>query len=742
MKTIVRHPGLRQSILALALVAAFGPAHAADDDESVMEASVSAGVGVVSGDKADRAQFGQYNGLGRRDGYGLLDFDYYRRNDDTGTMTRLNGSDVLGETRELDFLWKRQGNWMFSATYGELVRRDPYTVNSGLLGAGTATPQVANLAGGAGTGLDFDLKTKRSALGLAFSKWFSPAMQLDVSLKTENKDGMRIFGRGANCPSTTAPGCGFTTGAELGWASLFVPEPIDSNHTQIEARLSYAFDKLRISGGYYGSFFNNSYGALNPAVSGTLNNALGTALPMNAGLQQILNQAVALAPDNHAHQFDLTGHYAFTRSTRASFKVAHTVAVQNQDFAAAGLTGAPVVNGAPVANLGGDVSTTLAQLAFSSRPLPKLTVNANWRYEDRNDKTPTALYGMIGGAPFASPAVYWTNRNLSYVRNRGKLEASYQFSSDYRGTLGVDYNAIDRGDFTATSAVSGLSALREKNDETGYRAELRRRMSENFSGAITVSTSKREGSNWLRPNSGTGVTEVEDPSTGFLPNAIFMPSLADRKRDKVRLMANWQATDTLGLQFSVDDGRDRFDTPTGYGLQSSKMNLFNLDMNYALSERWSLNGYVTKGRQQLNQARPAGYIMAFDNHNTTLGLGLLGKPTSDLQLGFGVSFVNDRNEYNQGLDSIANPGSADLLAATGGLPDIVYRRLELRAFGNYRITKTSFVRVDVVHQRVNFNDWAFGYDGVPYVYSDGTTLTQQQSQNATFAGVRYIHKWQ
>ena len=41
MKTIVRHPGLRQSILALAVVAAFGPAHAADDDESVMEASAT-----------------------------------------------------------------------------------------------------------------------------------------------------------------------------------------------------------------------------------------------------------------------------------------------------------------------------------------------------------------------------------------------------------------------------------------------------------------------------------------------------------------------------------------------------------------------------------------------------------------------------------------------------------------------------------------------------------------------------
>ena len=67
-------------------------------------------------------------------------------------MTTFRGLDVLGENRELHFLWKRQGNWKFSTDYSELVRREPNTINTGLLGAGTTTPQVVHLGGGPGTG--------------------------------------------------------------------------------------------------------------------------------------------------------------------------------------------------------------------------------------------------------------------------------------------------------------------------------------------------------------------------------------------------------------------------------------------------------------------------------------------------------------------------------------------------------------------------------------------------------------
>lgn len=735
MRTTYRLPGSAQAVLAVALLASVGAAHA--EDESVVEGSVTAGVGVVSGDDKDRALFGQYNGLRPDRGYGLLDFGYYRRNDATGTVTRFQGFGVLGENRELHFLWKRQGSWKFATDYGELVRREPYTIHTGLLGAGTTTPQVVHLGGGPGTGRDLDPKTKRQALGLAFSRWLSPAIEFQASLKSENKDGSRLFGKGFSCPTPVAPGCAPHTAANPGWAVLMLPEPIDSNHSQLEARMSYAGQKLRLSGGYYGSFYNNSAGALVPGVPGSLNNPLGVLQPLNAGLQPILGQALALPPDNQAHQFDVTGVYVFTPTTRATFKLGAARATQDQGFAASGFAGP-----AGVTDLDGRVDTTLAQIGFASRPIPKLSLLADFRYDDRDDRTPLALYNVIG-LDGTSTFITYTNRQRDYTKTRGKLQASYQFTSDYRGTLGLDYEEIDRGTFAPSSAAFGISALRQKTDELGWRAELRRRMTETFSGAISFVTSKREGSGWLRPVSGgTGVVPFGDPGAVVTGTATFMPTLADRDRDKVRLNAVWQPSDALTLQFSADFGRDEFSAPSTQGLRRTDMRLYSFDWDYVLSLRWRLNGYVSIGSQTLDQTRPAGYILAFDNDNTAIGVGTVGRVGPKLQVGGTLSWFDDRNRYSQTLEPSADIASDALLRATGGLPDIVFRTTELRLFGRYPVTKNSSVQLDLIHYRARFNDWSYNFDGTPFLFSDNTTVNQLQRQNVTFVGLTYTHRWQ
>jgi len=732
MKTMDRHPGFVRTALVVAALAPFGLANAEDDKDggSKAEGWVSVGGAAVSGDSADRSIFGQYNGLRTDSFYGLFDFEYFRRDEETGVWTQFRGRDVFLETRELDFLWKKQGDWRFTANYGELVRYEPYAVNTGMLGAGSATPEVVYLQGGVGTGGNLDLNTKRKGLGFAVSKWVTPSMEFQGSLKSENKDGARLFGVGFNCPSPTAPGCAPATGVSVGSAVLMVPVPINSNHSQVEGRLSYAGEKLRLSGGYYGSFFSNSNGALNPNVPGSLNNPVGDLQPLGAGLQPILSQAVALPPDNRAHHADMTGLYAFTPTTRANFKLGYARATQSQDFASAGLTGAP----AGIANLGGEVNTKKAQLGITSRPMPKLSLLAEVNYDDRDDRTPLALYNVVGTTTF-------TNRTLPYEKTRGKVQASYQFSRDYRGTIGADYEAIDRGLFTPTSAVSGISALRQETEEIGYRAELRRRMSENFSGSISYVTSSRDGSGWLCPNSGLGVSPCGNQGAAVASTSIFMPTLADRQRDKVRLQAHWQPSKDWTLQFAVEDGQDEFTSPSQQGLQKTGMNLLSFDWDYQLSFRWNLNGYVSRGTQKLDQARPGGYIMAFDNESTTVGFGVVGKPTSKIEVGGTLSYFNDKNVYAQTLDPTASAGSFALLDATGGLPDIVFRTTELRLFGTYKLSDEASWRLDLVHQRADFNDWAYGYSGVPFVYSDNTTLTQMQKQGVTYLGLSYIHRW-
>lgn len=697
------------TLLALALLAAFGPARA-EDAPPPPESSVTVGTSLLSGNDADRALFGQYNGLRTHGATALLGFQYNRRDDESGTSLRLEGSNLFGSTRELDLRWKKPGDWKFSVSYGETQREEPNRASTGA-----------------------DLRLERKKFGVAMMKTLGPQWQIDVSLSSENKDGLRLFGIGMNCPSPVAPGCGGTTGAQVGWAVLMLPEPVNANHSQIEARLSYAGDKLYVSAGYYGSFYQNQFGSLSPNVPGTLNNAVGTPLPLAPGLQAILNQPVALPPDNQAHQIDLSGRYSFTPTTHLNFKLSHAQALQHDDFAAAGFTGAP----AGVSNLGGRVDTTLAQVGLSARPWAKLSLQAKLRYEDSDDSTPIALYNIEDTSTY-------TNRRLPSTKLRGQLQANYQFSSDYRGTLAAELESIDRGIFTATSAAAGITALRQKTDETTVRAELRRRMNEELSGSISVARSRRDGSNWLRDNSGTGVTEVSDasdPATGFA-RGIFMPTLADRQRDTVKLQADWQPSDTVSLQLSARHGIDRFSTPSVYGVQTSGMDHVELDASYALSERWSLTGNLSYGTETLRQARPDAALLAYDNTSSGFGLGVTGKATSTLQVGANLSHLDDRSTHAQALDATADGASVALLAATGGLPDIIFRQTTLKLFGIYTVDKQSDLRLDLGYQRSTWSDWAWGYNGVPFTYSDGTVVGQSIRQSVGFVGLRYSYRWQ
>ncbi len=722
----------RRTLLAVAVCAAFSPAHA---EPKAVETIVSVGLGAVSGSAEDRGLFGQYNGLHNdRNLVGMLGIDYSLRKPDTSTWVDFRGSNLLSDTREMGLIWKNPGSWKFTADYGQLVHSDLSTLNTGLLGAGSATPQVVALPAGSGT--DTELKTKRTNLGLGFTKIISPALQFAIDLKTENKEGSRLFGIGMNCPSTVAPTCLGTPGANTSWATLMLPEPISANHSQVEARLSYALEKLRFSVGYYGSFYRNSNATLSPTVPASLYNPLGSLQPLNAGLQSLLSQPLALAPDNQAQQLDLSGSYDFTHTTHATFKLGYTSASQTDDFANAGLANAPL----GVTNLGAKVDTKLAKIGLTSRPIPKLSLLADLRYEDKNDKTPIAYYdaeGLSNNRP-----IYTTNRDLSSRKTNGKLQASWQFTSDYRGTLGADYESIDRGVFTATSSAAGISALRQNTDETTVHAELRRRMADYLSGAISLSSSRRSGSNWLKDNSGPGVTEVINPAdlaNGFLSTAIFMPTLVDRKRDKVKLFADWQASEKLNLQFGVEGGKDKLNSPSSYGLQNARMNQFSVDGSYALSDAWAINGNVFRGVQSFNQARAAGYLMAFENTNLGAAIGASGKASAKLDVGVNLSYINDRNVYAQGLDSFAGADSVALLAATGGLPDVVFSQTALKLFGKYALEKGASVRLDLVHQRSALNDWAWGYNGVPFTYSDGTTAMQKPTQNVSFIGVTYVY---
>jgi predicted porin len=172
------------------------------------------------------------------------------------------------------------------------------------------------------------------------------------------------------------------------------------------------------------------------------------------------------------------------------------------------------------------------------------------------------------------------------------------------------------------------------------------------------------------------------------------------------------------------------------------MQLYGVDVSYVLSEAWKLSAYYTYSEQTIHVSHSTGYIADLEDRNTAAGITLVGKPHERVEVGADLSYINDKNIYAQTADALASAANVAFLAQSGGLPDVTFRDLRLKLFGKYALQKNTDIRVDLVHDRQRLNEWTWGNNGVPFLYSDNTTVNLNPNQNVTFVGVRYIYRWQ
>lgn len=734
-------PGYLQGLIALAFAAAFGPALAEGEDLAKLikpESSVTAGLGGVSGGTQDRAFFGQYNGFRKNSGQLLFDVELNKRDDATGTWTNFDARNLGAETREMRFSQQKQGDWKYFFEYGELVRNYSNTINTNITGIGTsnlvvntlgnptATPTAAGLAAAQGTGSNVDLKTTRKSLAFGADKWLTANLQFEASFKNEDKTGARLFGQSVPC-SAGRYGCTGTRGY-----MLLLPEPINASTRQFEMKLNYADEKLTLSGGYYGSFYINKFGSLNTVVTTPNNmwNPDGSRFGAadTAALTTLMQLPLALPPDNQAHQISLAGTYAITPTTRATFKYAYTHATQKESFDGMGLVGGPR------GSLDAVVDTTVAQAGITARPLPKLSLVANLRWEQKSDKTPIDKYRST--VTTAAPVgVTNTNNPGSHTKIKGKLEASYQLPAGYRATAGLDYDLRDLGRPTGTNDTSGqANAIRAKNDELGYRLELRKSLAENLNGAVSLGHSKRNGSRWMTATNGTAPTTPDGTLQGAGFN-LFPLFWMDLSRDKVKGSVDWAATNDLNFQASIESAAEHYYAPTMRGARDGKSTGLNLDASYKISDNWKMNGWYSRGDTILDINGSAGaYMAGLRQLGHNLGLGVRGAPSGKLEVGADFTFSYEVNRTAIGVIGASTQPSS--------LPAAAFRQLNLNLFGKYAIDKDADIKVNLVHQRYYSNEWFWNNNGTPFFYTDGTTVTQKDQQNVTFIGATYIYKFQ
>jgi MtrB/PioB family decaheme-associated outer membrane protein len=706
MARIAPVPTFRLAMLAAALLPVYAMQAQAQDDVDVQKLTKPGNVvefGAAYVDE-DNQRFGQFNGLNTKGAYGLLDFNLNQRDEETGHWLQFTGSNVGLDMRKLRLDQRTQGDWGYFIEYSQLPRYSPYMVNTGLSGIGTGGVSVNFVPL-----RDVQLDTQRKAWTLGFDKMLAAGWDVQFRYRSEEKTGSRIWGRG----STGAVGFEFVT------------DPIDYSTQQFEAILGYNSRNLQLSGGYYGTLFDNANRQLD-SFGGT---TAGGAIASNF-------QTMGLPPGNQSHQLYLSGGYNFTPTTRGNFKVAYQRATQDSLFPQGFAGGVP--NTVPLApgvgtNLDGRVDTTLMQLGLTARPMQKMTVRADLRYNDRDDKTPLVQY-FTGITPTSTTDGY--NEPRSIKTTNGKLEASYLLPQAVRLIGAVDYEQKQRN----TSPVRVVS-YREETEELSYRAELRRSLSETLNGALAFVRSDRDGSPWQ-------TTTLFNGTVGS--NLVHPLHLADRKRDRWRVTLDWMPTEQLSFNFLYDDAKDSYGGRR-LGATSGKATLYTIDALYAFSEKWQLNAWFSSAdtkaepsTQMCENATPdpsggtcaAGGVgtladpiwgSTMRNLAETFGLNLRGKPTATLELNAELVYAEDLGQFNQFAVSPAN-------AVVAQIPDAHYERWTFRVNAKYWLQKNHGLRLLYAHDHFKTDDWQW----TSWVFTDGTTVRQQPEQRVNFVGLSYF----
>ncbi|HJV93307.1 MAG TPA: MtrB/PioB family decaheme-associated outer membrane protein, partial [Azonexus sp.] len=526
--------------------------------------------------------------------------------------------------------------------------------------------------------------------------------------------------------------------------------PIDSTIRQVEGTLSYTSKTWQLSGGYYGSWYDNKNSLV--SVYPVFTTAASGIVPAFTG-----PTFLSLPLDNQAHQLFLNGGYSFTPTTRATLKLSYSRATQNehlptQDIAGLSRPGSP-------SSLEGEVNTTLVQLGVTSRPIKDLSLLANLRYHNVDDATPVNRFVTTNVNCGAGQCV--DNTPLSYKTLTGKLEGTYRVAEGYSLTAGVEERQQDRKvPVSNAKGVGGSDTqrvvpLRYNVDETTWRLELRRSLSEVLNGSVSYLNSQRTGSNYIFA-AGPG----NDSTNGFvnISNQINPINIADRDRNKVRLAVDWTPIESLSFQFTAEEGRDKYDhdSARSFGLQDGTARLYGVDASYTLSDKWKINAWYSydysQAKQKAARASNGGGNAAIKDYDledagNSFGLGLRGEITARIKLGADLQWARNVSKYQQTVTALNGTAGTNTVANfVPGLPDIENKMTRLSVFSIYSLDKTSDLRIDVIGERWETNDWSWMFaNGTAFTYgttTDGTTVTANPRQTSTFVGLRYIYKFQ
>lgn len=638
---------------------------------------VELGFGYVS----DAAyKFGRYNGM-ESEGVFIQGNIKVTEFMDDGYFMSIRGTNLGLDSRYLRIEGGQQGNYELFLEYDRIPNYKSDTVKTPFYGVGSnnlTLPPGFDINTNLNANLkEFDLKTRRERIGAGLNFIPRKRWEFDIDFSHENKKGLDITG---------AAMAGGTTNIVSNTSTALIPEPIDYDTRKVNATLSYIGDEGQMDLSYHVSLFKND------------NDNLSWENPFSTGYA---TGNMSLAPDNEFHQLSLTGAYNLPYKSRITALISSGRMTQDQDFQPyttnSGLT-APL----PRNSLDGEVWVTNARLKLISRPIRKLRLNAEFRYNERDNDTPVESYDYVVLDSFNGSTV--TNRPYSYENQRINLDANYRFNSSSSLRGGYKYNEMKR---------SYTDAEREKTEEDTLFAKWKIKPHTSVDVALFTEISKRDGSDY-QPLSN------ENP-------AMRRFFLADRDRTKFGASIDYMATDRLLLSAQADYNKDDYDD-TSLGLKEEIQPTYTLDFSYQPNNKMTFHGYYTyesirsvQAGQDVSPVTPGSttdWNADYDDTFHTYGIGFKWSDLYKLELGGDIVYSKSTGEVD--MKDVFNPGTEDQY------PDTETSRTSIKLWANYKYNKNLSYKLAFWFEDYDADDWAI--DGVPaYTANSGALFLDGDS---------------
>jgi MtrB/PioB family decaheme-associated outer membrane protein len=431
---------------------------------------------------------------------------------------------------------------------------------------------------------------------------------------------------------------------------------------------------------------------------------------------------------------------------------------------------------------------------LTSRPVKELALTAQYKYEDRDNKTPSMNFTIAGGNATDTPSLF-TNRPLDFRTNQFSADANYSVAPRQTVRLAYEWKQVTRTVNATPPPPAELESPfdAERTTENTVRAEYWNTFSSMASGRLSYAYSQRRSSEY------EGAQLLPTPTVAPFPAADpGLPTfqqfwLADRNRDKVRGVLNLQATDQLGVQSSVEYVRDTY-KDLMFGLKNVRSLAFNVDAGYAASERMTFNAFYTyedkksaldslvigRGSAATILDPPAftapcsGYFAASGHLPSDLGtdpcrqwaeaqsdrvhtIGLGGKLTGLIDDKFDLTAdltysrartpisVSGGAYFGNGSTAVA-PAFNNIYIPAQNFQDITSNYVQLRLNGIYALDRRSAVRLLYVYGHLKSSDWqwdaytnsSLGVLAIPTLPGTGMT---SPNYNVSEIGVSYIYRF-